>query len=106
MSVEESSGSVHELVERRHELIWIALSTANIDGSAESTEVRVIDVQHAIVILERSFVATKLFACDLGATQQNAHTFIVARGDIVFTLQHVDQLGPLPQCLVEIGKGV
>ena len=58
-------------------------------------EVRVVDVEDAVPVVERGIVATELLARRAGAAGEDVRAVLVARRDVELALQDVDEPRPL-----------
>ena len=69
LAVQEGRRAVDELMQRRHELVRVSLAPPDVGDGAERGEVRVVDVEDAVPVLQRLVVAAELArsSCARGA---------------------------------------
>ena len=102
LAVEHRRGAIHHLVEGGDELLRVALTTTDRGDRAEAGEVRVVDVEDAVPVLEREVVALELALEGARATREDVHAIVVGLGDVELTLEDVDELAPRLLLLVEV----
>ncbi len=102
---QHGGGAVHRLVEGGDDLLRIVAPAQDLRDRVERVDVAVLDVEHAVVVVERGVVAAELLHEELGAAEEDLHPGHVVGGDVVVPLEDLAELGPLAEALVEIGEG-
>jgi hypothetical protein len=98
-------GAVDRLVEGLHDLVRVAAAPPDLRDRVERFDVAVVDVEDALVVLERGVVAPELVGVELRAAQEDGHPRLVVARDVVVALEDVAELGPLLHALVQVREG-
>ena len=101
---EHARRPVDDRVQRGDQLVRILAGAPDGGDGAQGVDVRVVEIEHAIVVRQRLFVAPQLLEEDARAPIQDLDPEIVGIGDVELAFEHVAELGPLSGRLVEIGQ--
>ena len=88
------------------ELVRLGLAPADVRDRAEGREVRVVDVEDAVPVVERVVVAPQLVAGDPGPAREGVRRGPRRSRDVVLALEDVHELRPCWLRLVEVREGV
>jgi hypothetical protein len=99
-------GAIDLLVQGLDELLRVLTATPDGGDRGERVEVVVVDVEHAVPVLEREVVTPSLRLEVRARRSEDVDAIVVFVRDVELTLEDVDELAPLLLLLVEVGEAV